>query len=193
MVCEPMAATRNKYFRSMYGIVAIVVVSLVFSELASRFNQQSITNLSFDGKYDDASWYYEDDYPDELDPSAASTHIGMFMAWALLSDLGSKDFADEPELLKKLRDRTITPGQFVIEFNDEKLTDECFNDKGNAFAKFYYWPSDVDKYRSDYLQTLAVGLPTPFHVEDTWENFDRISKVIGQRFAQWERVHWPRA
>jgi len=39
-------------------------------------------------KYDDASWHYGGDFPDDLPDEAGATHTGMFLAWALLSGLG---------------------------------------------------------------------------------------------------------
>ena len=38
-------------------------------------------------KYDDASWHYEGDYPEDLPTANAATHIGMFLAGVLKWDL----------------------------------------------------------------------------------------------------------
>src|SRR6266404_3538306 len=35
-------------------------------------------------KYDDASWHYGGDFPEDLPREAGATHTGMFVAWALL-------------------------------------------------------------------------------------------------------------
>ena len=34
----------------------------------------------------------------------------------------------------------------------------------------------------DFQTMLAVGLPTDYHVEDTWTNYDRLAARITDRF-----------
>ncbi|WZB61364.1 hypothetical protein WJ970_29215 [Achromobacter xylosoxidans] len=46
-------------------------------------------------KFDDASWHYEGDYPADLPESAAATHIGMFLAWALLHGMAGEELIDD--------------------------------------------------------------------------------------------------
>ena len=46
-------------------------------------------------KYDDAYWHYRGEFPTELPASAGATHIGMFVAWALLAGLG-RELVDLP-------------------------------------------------------------------------------------------------
>jgi len=139
-------------------------------------------------KYDDASWHYGGDFPDDLEPSAGATHIGMFVAWALLSGLGGTIHTEEfPEELAKLRDRTITPGQFLISACDEKFTDEDLTDLGNEFAKVYCQSEAEDgSYFSDYCEVLADEFPSAYHVADTWGNFDKLKPVLDMRFAEWK-------
>jgi hypothetical protein len=138
-------------------------------------------------KYDDASWHYGGDFPEDLDSSAGATHIGMFLAWALLSDLGGTLHTEEfPNHLARLRDRVITPGQYLISVCDEKFTDEDLNDQGNEFAEAYYESeSESDSYIADYEQTLADELPSAYHVADTWDNFDKMKPVIDRRLSDW--------
>ena len=136
-------------------------------------------------KYDDASWHYGGEFPDDLPDEAGGTHTGMFMAWALLSGLAGESHADDsPDAIPTLASRTMTPGQFFLEWCDGKFTDEDVNDEGNAFVRDYF---DFEKgqYLSDYESTLAVGLPGVYHVPDTWENFDRLKPVLDRRLAEW--------
>jgi hypothetical protein len=138
-------------------------------------------------KYDDASWHYGGDFPDDLPASAGATHSGMFLAWALLSGLGGDIHTEEsPEDLEKLRTRAITPGQFLIDACDEKFIDEDLNDEGNAFAAVYF-DFERGSYIADYERVLVQDLPSQYHVADTWENFDRLKPVLDQRFQEWRR------
>jgi hypothetical protein len=137
-------------------------------------------------KYDDASWHYGGDFPEDLPDEAGATHTGMFLAWALLEGLGGElhtdEFADD---LEKLRTRLVTPGAYFLATCDGKLTNEDLSDEGNAFAEAYY-DLEHGEFLSNYEDTLGADLPTTYHVADTWENFDRLRPVISDRFAQWK-------
>ena len=138
-------------------------------------------------KYDDASWHYGGHFPKDLPDEAGATHTGMFVAWALLTGLAGEIHTEElPEGLEKLRSRSVTPGQFFLEACDGKFTDEDLNDEGNAFAQEYF---DFDRgaYMNDYDQLLAKGLPSQYHVQDTWTNFDKLRHVLDKRLDDWRR------
>ncbi len=138
-------------------------------------------------KYDDASWHYGGDFPKDLPDAAGATHTGMFVAWALLSGLGGEIHVSEfPGDLEKLRSRSVTPGQFFLEACDGKFTDEDLNDEGNAFAQAYF-EFDGGAYVGDYDRVLVGGLPSQYHVADTWENFDKLLPVLDKRLAEWRR------
>ena len=101
----------------------------------------------------------------------------------LYTGLGGNIWTEEfPQELEALVKRKVTPGQFLIESCDEKFVDEALNDEGNAFATVYFQGS----YFSDYERALANDLPTCYHVADTWENFEKLSPVLDQRFDQWK-------
>jgi hypothetical protein len=97
-------------------------------------------------KYDDASSHSGGKFPTDLPAEAGATHTGMFVAWALLSDLAGEihitDFRDD---IPKLLSRSVTPGKFFLEACDGKFTDEDLNDEGNAFAQAYF---DLEKGRT---------------------------------------------
>lgn len=136
-------------------------------------------------KYDDASWHYGGDFPDDLPDEAGATHTGMFVAWALLAGLAGElhvdDFAEDLEALKR---REITPGAYFLRCCDGKFTDEDLNDEGNAFAAAYF-EFETGQYLADYERTLAGELPTTYHVADTWENFDQLRPILDQRLREW--------
>ena len=138
-------------------------------------------------KYDDATWHSGDEFPADLPAEAAATHAGIFLAWALLSGLGGEHHVvDSAEELEHLLARKQTPGQYFLAVCDGKLTDEDLNAEGNAFAKAYY-QQDGASFIADYQEYLAKGLPTEYHVADSWTNFDKLQPVLDRRLANWRR------
>jgi hypothetical protein len=136
-------------------------------------------------KYDDASWHLEGEFPEDLPNEAAATHIGMFLTWALLSGLGGPHFVSEfPEELAQLQARAVTPGQFLLASCDGSLIGEDLSLEGNAFTRDYFY-AKTKQYLADYTGTLGGTLPSLYHAADTWENFDRLKPVLGQRLAEW--------
>jgi hypothetical protein len=141
--------------------------------------------LSILMKYDDASWHYGGNFPKDLPIEAGATHTGMFVAWAFLSGLAGDIFIDDfPEEIPKLQSRSVTPGRFFLESCDGKFIDEDLNDLGNSFAQAYF-DFETGKYIADYELILGPGLTDLYHVEDTWENFDRLKPTLDRRFAEW--------
>jgi len=138
-------------------------------------------------KYDDASWHYEGDFPADLPPAAGATHIGMFLAWAVLHGLaGELHTEDSPEILQQLQQRAISPGEFLIRACDEKFTDEDLSDDGNAFAQHYYRSEGKwGDYLDDYEATLGQKGRSLYYVPDAWESYDRLAPVIQKRFNGW--------
>ncbi len=140
-------------------------------------------------KYDDASWHYDGDFPEELPNEKGATHIGMFFAWCLLNGLGSEchleEFEDE---FNELKNEKIIPGQYFINTCDEKLTDEDLSEEGNQFA-LYYYDSEDSEFNSDYLTSMDPEdeLETVYHVEDSWENYRTLAAVISEKFKIWKK------
>jgi hypothetical protein len=140
-------------------------------------------------KYDDASWHYGGQFPEDLPPEAGARHTGMFVAWAMLAGLASELHTTEiPEELEKLRSRVITPGAFFLAVCDGKFTDEDLNDEGNAFAQAYF-NFDTGSYLKDYDRVLTKGLPSQYHVQDTWANFETLRPVLDKRLHDWRNAH----
>src|ERR1700733_12575538 len=77
-------------------------------------------------KYDDASWHYGGDFPEHLLPDAGATHIGMYLAWGVVSGLESDFLREElaADHVVLLMERKITPGQFLMAGCDEKFVDD---------------------------------------------------------------------
>ncbi|MFD0994437.1 hypothetical protein HNR16_003369 [Pseudoclavibacter chungangensis] len=140
-------------------------------------------------KYDDASWHYGRDFPKLLPKRAASTHIGMFVAWCLLnghaSDRAVADLGDAIHLLSK-RTRAMTPGRFLIRMMDEKFLGSDLTDEGNAFTHAYYEGDDDSlPYIDDYTDAAGPRVTNPYRVPDTWASYDRVAPRITARYEQW--------
>jgi hypothetical protein len=140
-------------------------------------------------KYDDASWHSDGVFPEDLPPEAGGTHIAMFLAWALLSGLGGPPFCEEsPMWLDRLRRREITPNAYLEHEWDGKFLDDALGTDGNAFARAYYEPREgeaVSLYTTDYEEALGQGLPSLYHVPDSWAAYDVLKPVLDRRLAEW--------
>jgi hypothetical protein len=139
------------------------------------------------------------DYSTEQDPlpkGHAATHIGMFLAWAVLNDLENEIHRQHSaSALARLRRREITGRQFFEGACQGKFAEKDLNPKGNAFAQDYYADDAGQRgpYFDDYRKVLVAGLPSFWHVADTWANYDKIVPLISRRFAEWKsppRKRW---
>ena len=137
--------------------------------------------------YDRADWHYGGDFPEGLAPENGGTHIGMFLAWAIINGLeGDLHREESQDALQAVRERRMTGRDFLFQECDEKFWDEDLSDEGNAFASWYYQgEDDGSPYLADYEQILGGEVATLYHVEDTWENFDKLAPTIDQRFQEW--------
>ncbi len=143
--------------------------------------------------YDKAKWHYGGDYPKDLPPENGATHIGIFLAWAIINGLeGGLHQEDERgvQALSDLRSRKITGPAFLIEQCDESFTSEDLNGEGNNFTRWYYEPNDEQRptYIDDYAEVFSdPGTPSLYYVKDTWANYDRMALVVDRRFGEWKR------
>lgn len=133
--------------------------------------------------FDRVEWHAGADFPKGLPHEAAATHIGMFIAWAIIRKhegfLHRQSHARE---LDAVRARTMTGAQFLRACCDGKLWEEDFNGEGAAFANHYY----AKTYLTDYVDALAGNVESVYHVPDSWQAFDQIGAVIDKRFAAWK-------
>lgn len=111
---------------------------------------------------------------------ACSSH-GLFTT-QLESEFHKEDSAEE---LEAVRQRKMTGREFLVNQCDEKFWDEDLNEEGLAFTQSYY-DDDTHGYLYDYTNTLAQDLPSLYYVEDTWENYDRIERLITAAYLKWK-------
>jgi hypothetical protein len=140
---------------------------------------------------DRAEWHYGggDLYPKELPPENGGTHIGMYLAWIIGRGLASallQKYARDS--LPLLRERKITGRELLFSELDEKFFEGLLTRVGKDFTQVYY---DTDCYLEDYAAVLGDSVPTLYHVEDSWANYDKLAPVIDQRFSRWQQGEPP--
>jgi hypothetical protein len=135
---------------------------------------------------DRADWHYGGNYPSDLPPGNAATHIGMYLAWVILRGFASEDLVKlAGDTYNWVRNREVTGGELLLTKLDEKFFEELLTAEGLAFTKSYY---ETNGYANDYDRVLGGNLPTLYHVQDTWENFDKLAPVIDERLAAWRAL-----
>lgn len=148
-------------------------------------------------KYDDASWHYEGDYPQNLPDECAATHIGMYIAWCIDNNRMSEEIMEDyEEEIMAIKSRKITGAAFVIKAMDEKFTSDDLDEKMIGFTNDYYESDTAFEYSyfEDYcyvFDTLAkkkgVDYDTIYYIEDTWENYQLINEIITRRYLLWKK------
>jgi hypothetical protein len=133
--------------------------------------------------YDKAKYHYDGDFPNGLPDRQASVHTGMFVGWLIEHDMIAKDFLEETQGFKE---RKISGAQ-VYEAWDGRLTSDILTSEGNQFASDYYGVDGDSEYLNDYEEVLAGGLPSLYHVADTWENYETIKRKIDERYEAWKK------
>jgi hypothetical protein len=135
--------------------------------------------------YDSAKAHFLGNFPETLPIERAYLHIGMYMGWIIEKGLYSAYFEDESEhQMYQFVNKNISC-TILSEIWDGYLGYELFSKQGNMFT-YYYYAGGL--YKIDYEKTLACDLPSIYHVTDTWENYEKIKKVIDQRFEEWKKL-----
>lgn len=133
---------------------------------------------------DDARSHFLNNFPDEIPIENAFTHIGMYLGWVIDNELYSEDFEDEFAVQMIRFKNRVTSCMIVGELWDGLVYSEQFSeDEGLLFTEFYY---KSGQYLKDYASTLSEGLDSIFHVEDSWENYNKMSTLLTSRFQEWK-------
>ena len=135
--------------------------------------------------YDDAQQHFLGKYPDVLPIEQAYVHIGMYLGWVIESDLYSGCFGQEASTeIFRFRRREISC-TILSEIWNGYLASDYLSRRGNSFTRFYYASG---LYRQDYEEVLGRALPSIYHVEDTWPNYEKLKERISTRYAGWIRL-----
>lgn len=135
--------------------------------------------------YDNAKKHFLGNFPDSLPIEQAYLHIGMYLGWIIEHQLYSDYFEEEAETEIYRFMRRDIPATILSEIWDGYLGFELFSKEGNMFTYYYYGGG---LYKKDYESTIANDLPSIYHVKDSWENYDRVSKRITERFEDWKKL-----
>ena len=153
---------------------------------------------------DDAAWHLETIREKHLpvDELCACSHMAIYLRWCMEHDLMSTEFMERYlDTVEKFRadPAGVDLRPFIRDELGGQLFSALFNDKGAAFAWYYYgqlgapyYPSDIDDYAigvigqernySDEIQDEAY-LFLPFD-EDYYR---AMASVIYRRFVNWQR------
>ncbi|GAB1440377.1 hypothetical protein MASR2M36_31600 [Providencia sp.] len=135
---------------------------------------------------DRMDWHYGGDYPKGLPTENGGTHIGFYLAWIINNDLVGEFHLEESENeIAQVKDRKLDGREFLITVCDEKFIDEDLSIEGNAFTEFYY-AAEEGGYFEDYERVLKGDLPSTYHIENSWENYDKIASVITDAYNKWK-------
>lgn len=135
--------------------------------------------------YDNAKTHFLGNFPESLPIEQAYVHIGMYLGWVIENELYSEFFEDEAGMQIFRFQRRETCCTILSELWDGYLGYELFSHKGNLFT-YYYYGSGI--YKKDYTDMLAGDLPSIYHVNDTWENYEKMRAKISERFLQWKEL-----
>ena len=135
--------------------------------------------------YDNAKNHFLGNFPEALPIEQAYVHIGMYLGWIIDNDMYSEYFEEESEIqIYRFKNRTISC-TILSELWDGYLGYELFNKEGNMFT-YYYYGGGI--YRKDYENSLVSDLPSIYHVEDSWENYEKVTESINKRFEDWKKL-----
>lgn len=113
-----------------------------------------------------------------LNPENSGTHIGMYLAWIIISRLESFALRQAAATaVEEVRGKQLTGREFLFAHCDGKLTSDALNKEAQAFTESYY----VDEYLEDFDQVLVSKANGTYTVVDSWANYDRIAVVIDRR------------
>lgn len=136
--------------------------------------------------FDKAKWHFDGEFPKELNKYQAYVHTGFYIGWLIMKSLISDELGKSAvsEIIA-FKNKQITAIQLYKAHLDGVFTSDDVNKMGYDFTKKYF-DFETGKYLEDYEKTLAQDLPSLYYVEDTWENFDKISIVIEKHFAMFQ-------
>ena len=135
--------------------------------------------------YDNAKNHFLGNFPNDLPIEQAYVHIGMYLGWIIENEHYSEYFEDEADIqIYRFVNRQISC-TILSEIWYGYLGYELFDHDGNLFTHYYYGGGI---YRKDYETLLAESLPSVYHVQDSWENYQTVAQQISQRFNDWKAI-----
>lgn len=134
--------------------------------------------------YDKAEYHAEDENGGLLTDKQASVHTGLFVGWLLEHQLMSLKFIEESTVeIEQFLQKQMTGTDVYLAW-DGALVSDMLSEEGNAFALAYF-DFDEGDYLNDY-EELFPTLHSLYDVEDTWDNYEKLKKVIDERYKEWK-------
>ena len=163
-------------------------VEFLIGDMHHPINQVRIRAQNAHGAeavYDDVAWHQCDNLPMGIAAKAAGTHSAMLMVWLILRGLTRRDWAaiHRYEIIH-LRAKKITPADFYFSVCEGQLAKRMFSSTANAFLQDYYEPV-IAQYFTDYNNVFSESVDDLFFVEDSWQNFRKVERVIDATFRAW--------
>ena len=182
-------------------------VSLPAEQMTLKIGYEPIKGDPKDGDdsigMDDVSYHIESIEEKELpiDPINAYNHMAIYLRWCMEHDLmGGKFLAEHGEVVNQVK---ADPGNtdlrtFIREELFGCLFSALFNQKGRAFAHYYYgendapyYPADIDDYALKYFG------PSRYHSNEFQQEaylfipfdekyYQTMAQVIEERFENWQ-------
>lgn len=135
--------------------------------------------------YDNAKAHFLGNFPDSLPIEQAYVHIGIYLGWIIEAKLYSPFFEEEASNQIFRFKRKEISCTILSEIWDGYLGHEFFDRHGNLFTYYYYGGG---LFRRDYEEILVRDLPSLYHVQDSWENYEKMKARIDFRFEDWKRL-----
>jgi len=101
----------------------------------------------------------------------AAVPLGLLLAWLVNLDLVSADFSQRHgTAVLRLKYRELRGSELLVSACAGELFWNDLNERGKRFLREYY-PTYLEVFKA----TLASD---PFDVEDNWDNYEQISRVL---------------
>src|SRR5450432_138845 len=141
--------------------------------------------------YDKADWHLTANFPKDLEEEQIYVHTGFFIGWLIDKNLISDDFEDvNSDFIPQFKQRKIS-GPKLYELSGGVFTADDVNDKGRLFCNYYYEPNTYFKeYHDTFVKSglFSKGLPSDYHVQGTWNNYNIICNVIDKKYEIWNNL-----
>ena len=117
-------------------------------------------------------------------------HTGFYLTWIIENELFETNGDDQLNSeISKVKKRQLTGAEFFKRNLDGVLMDDDLTELGNKFTYNYY---EKGIFLEDYSKTLLTDLPTLYHIQDNWENYEKFKPVMDKRFKRWEKSKKPK-
>lgn len=122
-------------------------------------------------------------YPENIPAENAAVHIGMYLGWIISNRLeGATHKEDSPTDLHAVRKRQMTGRDFLSEKCDDFFMMEDLGPEAQSFTEFYY----KESYFKDLTSAWAEEGKSPYEIEDTWENYERVADILSKAYKEWK-------